>query len=169
MSRFVLLSSAAACIVGLAPAIASARAPGRLDWDRNPITFRGGVPVGGRMHLTLRQDGSYTFEGHFHNSGFPSYNVAVVYVVKDADNRAYTFTHKGHMAGTVEKGSRNFDWAINGRNPDIAKNWGRLVAGGRGSAKAHTNLDLGPLIRDVKEAIGFVRDVITVVGPVLGL
>src|SRR5262245_13501414 len=70
---------------------ASAQAPGRLDWDWNPIVFRGGVPVGGRMHLTLRSDGSYTFEGHFRNSGFPSYNVAVVYIVKDADNRVYTF------------------------------------------------------------------------------
>jgi hypothetical protein len=169
MSRFVLLSGVVACLIGLAPASASAQSPGRLDWSWNPITFRGGVPVGGRVHLTLRQDGSYTFQGHFRNSGFPSYSVAVVYIVRDADGRVYTFTNKGRMAGTVERGSRNFDWAINGYNSDIARNWGRIVAGGRGSGHARTSLDLRPLIRDIRAGIGFAREVITVVGPILRL
>ena len=155
-------------VLAAAADVASARAPARMDYKWNPIVFRGGVPVGGRMHLTLRSDGSYTFGGHFHNSGFPSYKVSVVYVVKDADGRVYTFTHSGHMGGTVGGGSRNFDWEINGRNPQIAKNWRRL-AGARGFGRANTSLNLAPLVRDLKEAIGVAREVYAVVGPILGL
>ena len=42
--------------------------PATLDFNFDPIVFGGGVPVGGSSHLTIRQDGSYTFSGHFHSS-----------------------------------------------------------------------------------------------------
>src|SRR5262249_7770501 len=78
------------------------------------------------------------------------------------------FTHKGHMAGTIERGSRDSDWAVNGQNPDIAKHWDSLRAGSTGFGYARTSLDLGPIVVDVKQGIGAVRDVIAVVGPILG-
>jgi hypothetical protein len=141
----------------------------QLDWNWYPITFDNGVPVGGSMHLTLRSDGSYTFSGHFHDSGFPSYDVSLTYLVKDAQNRVYTFTAQGHMAGTLESGSRDYDWAVNGNNPDIASNWASLANGSLGYGEATTSLDIGPFVADFKQAVGVVSDVIAVVGPILAL
>jgi hypothetical protein len=49
-----------------------------------PIVFGGGVPVGGNTHLTIRQDGTYSFTGHFHDSGATEYNMALMIAVKDS-------------------------------------------------------------------------------------
>src|SRR5262249_25951405 len=118
-------------------------APATLDWDWNPIDFRldnSLVRVFGNMHLTLRQDGSYTFSGHFHNDGVFSYDTSLAYVVKDSRGRVYTFTHQGHVQG-VGTGSRDDDWTVNGKNPAIAANWDSLVAGaGHGVARSDSNL-----------------------------
>ena len=43
--------------------------PSILSFDFSPIVFKSGVPVGGFSHVTIRQDGSFTFSGHFHDSG----------------------------------------------------------------------------------------------------
>ena len=50
--------------------------PTELDFDAPSIVFGGGVPVGGFSHLTLRQDGTYTFSGRFHDSGATEYNTS---------------------------------------------------------------------------------------------
>jgi hypothetical protein len=146
-----------------------AKTLGQLQFDCDHITFPDPTPVGGYMHLTIREDGSYTFTGHFRDSGFPSYDVALVYVVKDSQNHVYTFSTKGHMAGTLESGSRNYDWGDNGQNADIAKNWAALAKGSTGNGRARTSLDLGPIVNDIKQAIGAVSKVITVVGSLLPL
>src|SRR5579859_918603 len=65
--------------------------PASLDFDFSPIGFDNGVPVGGFSHLTLRDDGSYTFSGHFHDSGATSYEVGCVWLLKDSQNMVYTF------------------------------------------------------------------------------
>ena len=75
--------------------------PPQLDFDWNPIVFGGGVPVGGWSHLTLRQDGTYTFSGHFHDLGALEYNMALVWGVQAGQNgNLYTFEHRGHVSGT---------------------------------------------------------------------
>src|SRR5258708_1205783 len=57
--------------------------PSQLDFDIPSIVFDSGVPVGGFAHLTLHQDGNYSFSGHFHDSGATEYNVSFVLAVKD--------------------------------------------------------------------------------------
>src|SRR5258708_16270013 len=78
----------------------------QLDFDWNPIVFDGGVPVGGHAHVTIRSDGTYSFSGHFHDSGATEYDMQLVWAVKDHTNKVYTFEHQGHVSGTFESGSR---------------------------------------------------------------
>lgn len=116
--------------------------PTVLDFDFNPIVFDGRVPVGGFAHLTIRQDGSFTFLGHFHDSGALEFNVALAWVVKDSQNLVYAFQHSGHVAGTFQAGSRDDDWRLDSRDDNIANNWANLGAGRSAIVKAEANVDM---------------------------
>jgi hypothetical protein len=137
--------------------------PASLDFDFNPIVFGGGVPVGGNAHLTIRQDGSFTFSGHFHDSGATEFNVALVWAVKDSQNMVYTFQHSGHVSGTFESGSRNDDWTVDSRNDDIANRWANIAAGSRGDARADANIELVNLTNSLIGTLGTVLGVVAIV------
>jgi len=137
--------------------------PTVLDFDFNPIVFDGGVPVGGSSHLTIRQDGTYTFSGHFHDSGATEYNVSLVWAVKDSQNMVYTFQHNGHVAGTFESGSRDDDWTNDGQNNAIAQNWAHLASGASGTARAAANIDLVNLTNSLIGTLGTVLGIVAIV------
>jgi hypothetical protein len=137
--------------------------PPVLDFDFSPIVFGDGVPVGGSSHLTLRQDGSYTFSGHFHDSGATEYNVYLVWAVKDSRNQVYTFQHSGHVYGTFEAGSRDDDWRIDSRDDQISQQWAFLAAGATGNAEAGANLDLVNLTNSLIGTLGTVLGVVALV------
>ena len=122
-------------------------------FDTGSISFSNGVPVGAWSNLTLRQDGSYTFTGHFHDSGATSYNTSFGWVIVSKSGRAYTFAHAGHTAGTFESGSRDDDWNNNGTNSDIAANWVDLTQSYHWRWQANVNLDLSALITSLVNAI----------------
>ncbi len=130
-----------------------------LEFDFSPIVFGGGVPVGGSSHLTIRQDGSYTFSGHFHDSGATEYNVSVAWAVKDAQNQVYTVSHSGHVSGTFESGSRDDDWRVDSRDDRLADNWANIAARPNGTAQASANLD----------AVNLTNSLIGTLGTVLGI
>jgi hypothetical protein len=134
-----------------------------LHFDVNSIVFGDGVPVGGSAHLRLFQDGNSAFSGNFHDSGFVSFDVCLVWAIKDSRHNVYTFTRAGHVAGTVEPGSRDFSWNLEQRNDAIAQNWISLVKYNRGRLDASATLDLGNLFDTVIKAIGVVQKVIAVV------
>ena len=140
-------------------------APGvaQLDYNFSPIVFDNGVPVGGFAHLTIRQDGSYVFSGHFHDSGGTAYSTQLAWALKDTKGRAYSFAHTGSVAGTFESGSRDDDWNTPGVNPSIKANWADLL-GASSNAKASANLDIAALGSAVITALGDVVKVIGVVG-----
>jgi hypothetical protein len=146
----------------------TANLPAKLDYDWNPLVFDHGVPVGGRMHLTIRQDGSFTFTGHFHDSGAVSYDTLIAWVLKDKRDRVYMFTHQGHVSGTFSTGSRNDDWTVNGKNPDIAKNWASIAVG-RSYGQARTDLNLTEFSNALQALIGYASVAILVAGPLLAL
>lgn len=140
--------------------------PQVLDFDFNPIVFADGVPVGGRSHLTIREDGSYSFSGHFHDSGASSHNVAAAWGVRDSQSIVYGFAHGGHVAGTFEPGSRNHDWGIDQRDDRIASNWAYIGAGASGHGDARADLDLssvGSMIDTIVKVFGVASQVIKVV------
>lgn len=129
--------------------------PSSLDFDRNPIEFREGIAAGGSAHLTFRQDGSYTFFGHFHDSGSIEYNVSMVWAVKDSQNYAYTIPHSAHINGTFESGSRDDDWRIDSHHDSIANNWVSLAAGSTDHVEASASGDLTGLTNLALAGVGF--------------
>jgi len=135
----------------------------QLDFDWPSITFGNGVPVGGNAHLTIHSDGTYTFSGHFHDSGATQYNMQLVWVVKDSTNTAYTFEHQGQVFGTFESGSRDDDWNNSGQNDEIKQNWANIVAGQTWKANADANGDLTNLLTTALAAVGVVLSVVGIV------
>jgi hypothetical protein len=132
------------------------------------ITFSGGVPVGGWANLTLYGDGSYNFSGHLHDSGFPSYNTGVVWAVRASNGTVFTFSNTGHVAGTISSGSRDHNWNISGVNPAIASTWESLNRGYNSQLRARASFDVVGLFNDIKAVIGYVAEVVRVVGPIVG-
>jgi hypothetical protein len=137
--------------------------PASLDFNFSPIVFASGVAAGGYSHLTLRQDGSYTFSGHFHDSGLAPYDTALAWVVKDIADRAYTFQHSGHIAGSVEPGSSDDNWNVSGTNSAIAENWANIAASATSRPEASVNIDLGSVLGLAMEAAGVVAQIVAVV------
>lgn len=140
-----------------------------MTW--NNITFDNGVPVGGWASLTVYGDGEYEFAGHFHDSGFTSYNTNMVWAFRSGDGTVFTFTDSGHEAGTAELvwgGSRDHNWDDTGYNPQLQADWSHVQQQGwNWDANVNTSLDVGTLFSEIKTVIGYVQTVISVVGPLL--
>jgi len=137
--------------------------PASLDFTFAPIVFSSGVAAGGNSHLTLRQDGSYTFAGHFHDSGTLPYNTALAWVIKDVVDQAYTFQHSGHIAGSLESGSSDDNWNVNATSSAIAENWANIGALATSHAEANMNVNLSSVRDSVVRAAGVVAEVVSVV------
>jgi hypothetical protein len=132
--------------------------------DTGAITFDGGVPVGGSSRLTIWPDGTYAFEGHLHDSGFPSYNDALVWAIKDnLTNTAYTFGHSGHMAGTVESGSRDDTWSAQGRNEGLQQAWNNFGGGWLWHWEADVDADFNSVVDKAVAGVGLALAVVAIV------
>ncbi|MCW2828890.1 MAG: hypothetical protein JWQ67_2506 [Marmoricola sp.] len=114
------------------------------------ITFGGGVPVGGFSQLTLFQSGQFNFNGHFHVSGAPSYNVAFAVGVRSRQGVLYTFLRSGHLAGTFEPGSRDYDWSVQEFRAVIHDDWPNLINNSTWWWNAKVNWDPLALLGTIK-------------------
>lgn len=99
-----------------------------IQWKNN-FVWPSGVPVGGNTEITIYSNGNANFKGHFHDSGFPSYDVSVICVLKDVRGRGYTFNKKGRMYGTIDPGSRDFNFDMTKYVPAIKANWADIENG----------------------------------------
>ncbi len=142
---------------------AAARRVGGFIWSDN-VVFDGGTPVGGWVSLSVYPNGAYNFSGHFHDSGFTSYDVSVVWVLRTAEGTAFVFTDSGHVQGTLGSGSRDHDWNVSGTNAAIGAAWPSIVAWNNSRWEARTSLDVGGMFNDLKSVVGGVSTVVTVVG-----
>lgn len=111
------------------------------------ISFSGGVPIGGSAHLTVQQDGTYSFVGHFHKASIVPYDYEVALAVLDSDNQLYTFAHQYSFSTGVA--DDNFPYG--GTNAAITQNWSALVPGAAFSWRADANLDISPLIAGLEQ------------------
>ena len=130
------------------------------------ITFNGGVPVGGFAQLTLFQSGNFNFNGHFHVSGAPSYNVGFAVGVRSSRGVLYTFLKSGHLAGTFEPGSRDFDWSVQEFRAVIREDWPNLAVNSTWWWNARVNWDPLAIVNSVKtlaSTVGAVASVIALV------
>jgi hypothetical protein len=137
--------------------------PTSLDFTFAPIVFSSGVAAGGNSHLTLRQDGSYTFSGHFHDSGTLPYNTALAWVIKDIVDQAYTFLHSGHIPGSLSSGSSDDNWNINATSSAIAENWANIDALATSHAEANMKVNLSSVRDSAVKAAGVVAEVVSIV------
>lgn len=119
--------------------------PTIMDFDFMSLVFAYGVSVNGSSHLTIREDGSYTFSGHLHDSSATGYNVSVVCTLEDSQNMAYTFQHSGYVYGALDSGSSNDDWTIDSQNNSIADYWANIGAGSSATALANAEINIGDL------------------------
>lgn len=146
---------AIAGLVNGAQPVKPAALPTQLGtWNTGSITFNNGVPVGAtNMSLTLNQNGSYNFQGHFHDSGATSYNGEATWIIATAKGVALSFSQSGHMAGTFESGSRNWIFNVSGNNAAITAHWADLCASYHWRWQVAINLDLGSLLSSVENAL----------------
>jgi hypothetical protein len=135
-------------------------------WSTGAIAFNGGVPVGGWAELLLFAGGNYRFRGHFHVSGAPSYNVQLAWGVRDARGMLYTFAAHGHLAGTFEPGSRDYDWDNSGFRQEIASGWADLSNRWNYQWNASVNWDVAALVDEVKAIISAVGTIVQVIAVV---
>jgi hypothetical protein len=138
------------------------QAVSEMTFDTGYITFDNGVPVGGSAELAVYADGSYHFTGHFHDSGLPSYNDSLVFGLVSPSGVLYTFAHTGHMAGTLESGSRDDNWDVSGTDPRLAAGWADLE-GCQEYWKADTSADWNPLIGQIEQVAGIVLSVVGII------
>ncbi len=151
---------------GQVDVLGSTPLPSQLDFDWNPIVFGTGIAVGGWSHLTIRQDGTYTFSGHFHDSGAFEYNMKLVWGVKNNTPDKldlYTFQHSGHVSGTFESGSPDDNWTTDGQSDLIKTNWAGIVAADLAPASATASGDFTALVNEIIGAAGTVLGVIAIV------
>jgi hypothetical protein len=131
--------------------------------DTGYIAFSGGVPVGGSSQLTLFQSGHLNFTGHFHVSGLPSYNVGFAVGVRSQRGVLYTFLRAGHLAGTLEPGSRDFNWSVQDFRDVIRVDWPNIAVGSTWWWSARVNWDPMAILGSVKalaETVGAVASVV---------
>jgi hypothetical protein len=109
--------------------------PDHLDFPPDPngkvsIVLDGGVPVGARSHMVIRQDGAYSIVWEIENTGIIGYNYSIACGIKDCWGVLYTFPeHTGHLPGSLESGQSKEVYPQNDKNDLIAKNWSDLAEG----------------------------------------
>ena len=118
--------------------------PQAFTVDAPNITFGSGISVGGHGRFQIFSDGTTHFTGYLYDDGFPSYDILVVFTVKDAQNRAYTATQTGTVRGTdsmAGSDARNFGWDLWGTSDDVRNNWPSIRSGGIGGGNASVTSD----------------------------
>ena len=148
------------------PLFGGAFAPQVGPLNTGYIAFNGGVPVGGFAQLTLFQSGNFNFNGHFHVSGAPSYNVGFAVGVRSSRGVLYTFLKSGHLAGTFEPGSRDFDWSVQEFRAVIREDWPNLAVNSTWWWNARVNWDPLAIVSSVKtlaSTVGAVASVVALV------
>ena len=138
-------------------------------FNTNYIAFPDGIAAGGSASLTLHSDGTYSFNGYFHDSGGASYNIEFSWVIVGALGTAYSFTASGHMAGTFESGSRDCIWTKPDRNDAIAAHWDELVQGYASRWQASIDWDVQAAINSLLSALKTAGTIITTVIAVVAI
>ncbi|MEU6586799.1 hypothetical protein [Nocardia sp. NPDC046763] len=138
------------------------RTPGQ-----DALVFKDNTPVGGWATVTLNSDGTFTFAGHLHDSGFPDYQVsASCAVIAIHTGTAFVLQHSGSVSGdsSILSGSRDMDWNDHGSNPNLTAAWLDLNGAKEVTWRLDANTTLANWIEIIKEAYPYVQTAITLVG-----
>jgi len=152
--------------------VATVVLPPTLSLNTGTINFPGGTPVRGNASITLYQNGNYEFSGHFHDSGTPSYDAGIAWLVVGSDGKGFSFERKVHLNGTFESGSRDGNWNDTGTNAEIAAHRASLAAyPGQYHSKyqAVVNWDWGIIVKQVQDSMKTAGTIISSVTAVVAL
>jgi hypothetical protein len=113
----------------------------------------------------IHRNGSWNFSGGLRDYGLPSYDDAVVFVVKNlGTDESYQFVHRGRMQGTLEAGSHDDYWNESGNNSELADDWDALfIDGHHWHCRAGINVDVNSLSDAAQKAVGVAATVIPIV------
>lgn len=130
-----------------------------------PINFSGPTSVGGWAQLTIRRNGNWNFSGGLRNPSLPTYDDAVVFVVKNLGTvETYQFVHRGRMHGTLEAGLHDDDWDESGNSSQLADDWDALfIDGYHWHCRAGINVDTASLIDAAQKAVGASATIISII------
>jgi hypothetical protein len=89
------------------------------------------LPLGGSVHLVMRNSGDFTFSCHAHDSGLDNIDYVVSAVLMTPSGIAFTFQHSGNVEGTTAglpfgTPRRDDDFITGGNNPSIANEFGGM-------------------------------------------
>jgi len=102
--------SEAAAFLGLGPSTSGSALLEAIEAlpDEMPFSkpIETGAPLGGEVSLTLRRDGSFTFKGHMHASGLPSYAYRIRVLVRGPE---------GQVLAAAQPSGKVFGWDTPGR------------------------------------------------------
>ena len=129
------------------------------------ITTPAGTALGGSLDLKVAGDGTYTFSGHMHGSGFDSYSFRIHAFLRGS-RIGISLQTSGTVGGTTGEGSsRDFDWLESGHRLTLQENWEFVRDGELIVLKSYEDTGFLSVIEDI--ANGLVAFVLaqTVVAP----
>ncbi|MFF9849683.1 hypothetical protein [Streptomyces litmocidini] len=136
--------------------------PTQVIINRN-VTFGGGVPVGGWYSLSVFPSGSYSYSGHMHDSGAPSYDFAGVCVVRFGNGTTFVFQTSGRMHGTFESGSRDYNWSRSNSRQSIRDAFRDSNGAWKARCSNKVNINVGALVDSTVQAVGYAAKIIAIV------
>ena len=89
-----------------------------------------GVPLGGKVELILRGDGSYTFRGYMRATGFTSYEYMLQVFLECKSDVVILLQHSGRVYGTDTPGPQQREWNESGVNRLIRLFWPEIRSAG---------------------------------------
>src|SRR5271167_3784379 len=99
----------------------TAQTPAEMTFHSDVVT-PSGTALGGWVEMTLRSDGTFTFKGHMHDSGWDPYDFRVRAVVS-TPNLVVAAQRSGHTDGTgsdpLGSPNRDYDWQEDGKDSRI--------------------------------------------------
>lgn len=136
---------------------------------RHTIVTPALTALGGQAELTIRNDGTYTFRGHLHDSGLDSYDFRLNLVFRTSPDRFIALTEfaSGRVAGTLGSGSRDSDWEQNPSNDLIRRQWPSFRDGAAEFTFDFDDKGVLGLLGDVSKAIAEIIVARVVAGPVV--
>jgi hypothetical protein len=103
-------------------------------FESGPVTSD--LPLGGYVHLVVQRNGTFTYSGHAHDSGFDNIEYVMLAVLVTATGTAFKLQHSGHVEGTAAglplgTPNRNDDFTDTGRNDQLTHEWDHIVESGK--------------------------------------
>lgn len=137
--------------------------PNQLGPLNVPINFSGSTAVGGFAELVIRRDGSWNFRGGLRSFGLPSYDDAVVFVVKHlGTDEMYQFGHRARIHGILEGGSHDDHWDESGYSSELVADWDALfIDGYHWQCRAGINVEIDSLVETAQRAVGAAATIIS--------